>query len=145
MVKSISELAQVTPEWLTVRLQANGHLDDSEEVTNVQIESSSPGSAIETVHLRAEYSPKETGLPRHIFLKIGDPEMCPEREVQFHRDIAVRMDSPPTVPCLDAVWDPAAGRAHLLFVDVSHTHHLGSPSFTETRSTPISSYPMPPA
>ena len=126
MEKPITDLVQVTPEWLTERLQSNGHLEGSGEVANVHVESSSPGSAIETVHLTVDYSSNAIDLPTRIFLKIGDPEMCPEREVFFHNDIAVYMDAPPTVPCLDAIYDPDTGRAHLLFEDVSHTHYHGS-------------------
>lgn len=127
MHKSVSQLSEVTPAWLTTRLQSNGHLARSEAVTGLQVESSSSGSAIATVHLRVEYSSDAIDIPNRLFLKIGDPGMmCPEREVQFHCDVAVQMDAPPTVRCLDAVWDPRADRAHLLFEDVSHTHHHGS-------------------
>ena len=71
MEKPITDLVQVTPEWLTERLQSNGHLEGSGEVANVHVESSSPGSAIETVHLTVDYH-----LTRLIYLRASSSKLA---------------------------------------------------------------------
>jgi hypothetical protein len=47
-----------------------------------------------------------------------------EKEVFFYDVLAPTMPAIPTVRCFDAVYDPAAGKGHLLLEDLSLTHYL---------------------
>ena len=125
MDKSITDIDQVIPAWLTERLRSKGHLAAPAEVTKIQVESSSQNSTNVVAHLNVEYSPGIIDLPSRLFFKTGDADMCVDCEVWFHDDILAYMDASPTIPCFDAVWDRDAGRGHLVFEDVSQTHYHG--------------------
>ena len=121
----ITDVDQITPAWLAERLRSNGHLTAPEDVTKVQVESSSRNSTNLVAHLNLEYAVGVTNLPGSLFFKTGDADMSVNSEVYFHNDILARMDASPTVPCFDAFWDEEAGRGHLVYEDVSRTHFHG--------------------
>ena len=127
-MEPLEQIAQLTPNWLTKRLRANGHLKPTEDVVHVQTESSAVRSATgATVSLfTAQYSPSVKNMPEKFFLKTGDKDGGLPREVQIHCSLFPQMDSPPTVPCFDGLANLGGeGRGHILFQDVSHSHYHG--------------------
>ena len=126
MEMPIAEEGQATPAWLTGRLRANGHLGPSQDVTEVRVVERRPSWANTRVcKLEVEYAPAGVDLPRRYVLKTGGSDGCVDLEAWFHHDVVGHMENPPTVPCFDALCDWDAGRAHLLFEDVSATHYHG--------------------
>ncbi|NKB68602.1 MAG: hypothetical protein GKR89_16185 [Candidatus Latescibacteria bacterium] len=124
MDRPITEIAQVTAQWLGRRLQANGHVADPGAVSGVEIQASSQNSpTVLVAQLKVAYAEGVTGLPAQLFFKSSDADNCAHREIGFHRDILAHMETSPTVRCFDGLWDAAAERGHMLFADVSQTHY----------------------
>ena len=127
MEKLVSDVTQITPQWLTHRLRDNGHLTGDDQVTGVQVVSSSKDDTVTRAFLRAEYSSPSTGLPAEFFLKTGNWQDCTHREARFHGPMLAHMGgSAATVRCFDALHDTGKGLAQVLFEDVSQAHRHGS-------------------
>ena len=77
----ITDVKQVTPEWLTTVLTANGHLH---RVTAVELKSSRQTIISNTYHLELTYSdvaPEES--PSKLFLKLSKPGFDTEIAARF--------------------------------------------------------------
>ncbi len=81
--KPITNIAQVTPAWLTERLRSNGHLTAPQEVTNVEIESPDQNRSNIVAHLNVAYSSGVTDPPDRLFFKMGDAGIGINTEVGF--------------------------------------------------------------
>lgn len=127
MAEPITAFSDVTAEWLTERLRANGHLRN-EHVTEVVVDVRNS----EVARLAVTYSGVAEDLPTGFFLKIGGEDECADLEVLFHRDMVSLMENPPTVPTFDLAHDPDSTRAHMLSRDVSKTHYHHGNSTPET-------------
>src|SRR5262245_33711456 len=116
----ITDVSQVTPDWLTGILRREGHLNQA-AVSAIRTK---PGpkasSTIESLEI--DYTPDSSSdAPKRLILKITRPDrITGPREADFYNRIASRMTDPPTIRCYDAVHD--SGRVHLLLEDLSDTH-----------------------
>jgi len=129
MADVITDVKEVTPEWLTNVLRANGHLDH-EHVTAVELKSSRQ-TIISNIHyLELTYSAVTSERsPSKLFLKLSKPGFDSEiaarfgkRESEFYNVIAKSMNDPPSAPCYDAAFSPDNGKSHMLLADLSETH-----------------------
>jgi len=120
----ITQLEQVTPEWLTQVLKEQGHIKQG-GVINLQEVNRYDHYGL-SVRLEATYSsdvPKT--LTTRFFLKMTKPETTPQnnREVIFYTQIAPLMPESPAVDCYHAAYDSETGVYHLLLEDLSDTHY----------------------
>ncbi len=117
---SIDEL---TPDWLTDILRANGELK-SGHVTDIQ-ETSNSHQASLNYFLSIIYSPDASpSAPKTLFLKLSRPERLPltASEVEYYTKIVVQTPLKITPTCYSAEFDSAKGAYHVLLEDVSATH-----------------------
>ena len=114
----ITNINQVTPDWLTDVLQQSGILDAGSVIDiHFSDDSFSHGGESSSRSFAVTYSQSlpET-IPRYFFLKIGSRKP----EVDFYNHIAPLMTSMPILRCFDAVYEN--GTSHLLFENLSATH-----------------------
>jgi len=131
MDEPITDMAQVSPAWLTRVLQKQGVLTQG-KVTAVHKQPLRATISITSFLARfaASYSddaPKSA--PSRLFLKIARPDFDAalsarawKNEVEFYTTVVNAMSAPATVCCYDAAYAPETGRAHVLLADVSDTH-----------------------
>ena len=131
MDEPITDMAQVSPEWLTRVLQKKGVLTQG-KVTAVQKQPLRATISITSFLARfaASYSddaPKSA--PSRLFLKIAKPDFDAalsarvwKNEVEFYTTVVAAMSDPATVRCYDAAYAPETGKAHVLLEDLSDTH-----------------------
>ncbi len=121
----ITELGQVTADWLTAVLTRSGALIG--QVTAVDVENGRGNWSTNAV-LRLHYAPNAQGdRPERLFLKmvntdLGDGEYFGPSEVDYYTRDYVDVPDAPLIRCYDAAYSPASQRYHLLLDDVSLTH-----------------------
>lgn len=131
-LKTLTELSQATPEWLTGVLSESGCLD-SGRVATVAMEEVDSSSQV--AHLTLGYSAETPGTPpRHVLLKVCDQELearMPQRnkrEIAFYGALAGSKHGLPVVRCHAASYEAAeTDRFHLLLDDPSATTHRAYP------------------
>lgn len=124
MEQPITDIEQVSPEWLTHVLRKKGVLTQG-QVTAVHKKPSQPTLTSLIVRLEASYSDDAPiSVPSRLFLKIAKPDFgaIGKTEIAFYTTVADAMSDPPTVRCYDAVYSPETGASYLLLADVSDTH-----------------------
>lgn len=126
MTTVITELNQVTPEWLTAVLTQNGALQSGEVIA---IETADGrGNWSQNGVLKIQYSAGAQGeRPECLFLKLvdadtGDGEYFDDSEVTYYTRDYVGMDNVPLIRCYDAAYSAAQLRYHILLDDLSATH-----------------------
>ncbi|MCP4151986.1 MAG: phosphotransferase [bacterium] len=135
--KLVTNIDEVTPQWLTDVLKKSGSLTNG-EVTGVRkkFEHMTFGSSFYT--LKLTYSDNQTPAPANLFLKISKKGMdvaAFKKEVEFYTTGTKTMGEvkPNVMTCYDAVYCPVSNRAHLLFDHLSKTHF-----------SLLATYPLPP-
>lgn len=122
----ITNLNQVTPEWLSSVLLDSGALTSGAVVTLDAVAGEGNWSSSGTLRLR--YSEDAGGeRPQHLFLKMvntdtGDGEFFGPSEVTYYTRDYVDVDNAPLLRCFDGQYSEALQRYHLLLQDVSQTH-----------------------
>ncbi len=124
----ITNLEQVTAEWLTAVLHRSGALTQGAvvwfEADSGQGNWSTSGS------LSLHYSSDAQGeRPSHLFLKLvdadtGDGEFFGSSEVDYYLRDYVEVPDAPLLRCYDGRYSAAIHRYHLLLEDVSATHKM---------------------
>ena len=122
--------SQVTPEWLTARLRAQGRLSRGEVAAiAVDAQAFNKGYLSNIARLRVTYSAEAVGeRPEALFLKMSKPGLHPElwargrHEIEFYQRVAAESEGLPVPRCYDAAWDSDAQVSHLLLDDLSATH-----------------------
>ena len=122
---AITDPNQISPEWLTQRLRANGHLNQG-EVVSVEITSQSNARSM-IASYAVEYSEgtPETA-PRRLILKIPLPHPDNAHEIQFYQELSA--DIPGAIRCFDAVYSSETESGHLLMEDLAETHDSHPPA-----------------
>ncbi len=123
MDEPITDMGQVSPEWLTRVLQKRGFLNQG-KVTAVHKQplratiSLTSGLARFAVSY-SDDAPKSA--PLRLFLKIAKLDFDAalsarmwKNEVDFYTTVVAAMSAPATVRCYAAVYAPETGKAHLL-------------------------------
>jgi thiamine kinase-like enzyme len=129
MADVITDVKEVTPDWLTTVLRASGHLDQG-QVTAVELKSSRETIISSIHHLQLRYTTDiSERSPSKLFLKLTkdgfDSAIAArfgKRESEFYNVIAKSMDHPPSATCYDAAFSPDTGKSHMLLADLSETH-----------------------
>jgi hypothetical protein len=122
----ITNLEQVTTEWLTAVLHENGALTQG-TVTAITSDAGR-GNWSESGSLQLDYSPDAQGeRPSRLFLKMvdtdtGDGEFFLPSEVDYYLRDYVDVPDAPLLRCYDGRFSPQLQRYHLLLEDVSATH-----------------------
>ncbi len=125
----ITDLAEVTPAWLTGVLRHSGVLPAG-EVTGVGVDAK-PTYTSTVARLALTYSAgAPPTAPTRLFLKLARPASTQRvvgnaqrrHEVEFHNRVAAMMPHPLVVRCHHAAYAEETGACHLLFDDVSQTH-----------------------
>jgi len=127
----ITNVSQVTPEWLTKTLQKQNFADWAHEISVQAVNCTHHTSTwfADIAFLEVSYSGKETSqVPRQLLLKVSKSDLKSidllygKKEVEFYNLIAKEMYDPPLVCCYDAVYRPDSGNSHILLRDLSKTH-----------------------
>ncbi len=115
MTAIITDINQITPDWLTAILKREGTLERGNVVDlTCQTEER---SAATIAHLKIRYdADTPPGAPHQLFLKIGGRR----NEVIFHTKIAPEMGDAPVLRSYDAAFDHQT--QHLLLTDASVSH-----------------------
>jgi thiamine kinase-like enzyme len=129
MADVITEVKQITPEWLTTVLRASGYLQH-ERVTAVEVKSSRQTIISNTHRLELTYSTAAAERsPSKLFLKLSRPDFDSgiaarfgKKEREYYTLIANRTTDPPSAICYDVAFSPDTGKSHLLLADLSETH-----------------------
>jgi hypothetical protein len=122
----ITNLEQITTEWLTAILTHSGALTQG-SVTAVTI-ATGRGNWSERGSLNLHYSPDAQGeRPSRLVLKMvntdtGDGEFFLPAEVDYYLRDYVDVPDAPLLRCYDGRYAAAIHRYHLLLEDVSATH-----------------------
>lgn len=125
----ITQVEQVTPQWLTAVLHQSPALTNG-QVVAVEL-AGGRGNWSQNGRLHLTYSPDAQGeCPTHLFLKlvstdIGDGEFFLPAEVTYYTRDYLDVPDAPLVRCYHAAYDPAQHRYHLLLADLSATHQAG--------------------
>lgn len=125
MSEPITDIEQLTNEWLTGVLRRGGFLNEGCAVSfDVKQMRSLPISKV--FHLAVAYSADAPAdAPTRLFLKVSQPTLqshFSQKEVEFYRTVAPRVPELPLIRCYDAAFSHATGAAHVLLEDVSETH-----------------------
>ena len=113
----------VTPQWLSARLQSKGLLNTGKIVS---IDSRFLGGIYlaKSAILKIHYDQEKTDGPQSLFIKISDPDEqfgdVSAGEIAFFRQ-----HYPTTLPiiqCIDSFIDEESGKGCLLLEDISQTH-----------------------
>jgi Ser/Thr protein kinase RdoA (MazF antagonist) len=135
MSEPITDIEQLTSEWLTGVLRREGVLGEG-RVVSCDVERARTLLISKVFHLSVSYSAgAPDDAPTRLFLKISRPALqsrFSQKEVEFYQVVAPRVPELPLIRCYDAAFSSASGAAHLLLDDVSETH---------TQSVP----PLPPS
>ncbi|MBZ0286932.1 MAG: ecdysteroid 22-kinase family protein [Anaerolineae bacterium] len=126
MAQVITDIEQVTPDWLTDRLQNAGTLTCG-GVTHIDAETSRPFGSIVS-RLKLTYSADAPDdAPRKLFLKVADPDAHRQypgrgkREIEFYGAIPAGDYARLPLPrCYDAVVSDEG--FHLLLDDLTDSH-----------------------
>jgi hypothetical protein len=133
MSEPLTDLVQVTPQWLTEVLLACGCLPRG-RVSGVQITSQASYTST-LARLCVSYTADAPeSAPSRLLLKLSRPDPRQRvvgseqrrAEVTFHTALAKMMPDPPVAPCHRAVFSEETGASDLLFDDLSATHIAGS-------------------
>lgn len=122
----ITNLEQVTPEWLTAVLTNSGALTHG-SVTAFDVDAGQ-GNWSTSGSLRLRYTAGAQGeCPSRLFLKMvntdtGDGEFFGPSEVTYYRRDYVGVTDAPLLRCYDGRFLQSLQRYHLLLQDVSQTH-----------------------
>ena len=139
MDEVITHAEQVTPEWLTETLRRNGFLARG-GVKDVSVKLTRAMTVSIVSRLEVSFSTDApTHAPRHLFLKLSNPDFpieaprdLPPAEIVFYTSIAREMTDPPVPRCYDAAYSRDTGRTHLLLEDLTETHEQPSPYLPPT-------------
>jgi hypothetical protein len=122
----ITNLEQVTAEWLTAVLRRSGALTHG-VVVGFEADSGR-GNWSSSGSLQLQYSPDAQGeRPSRLFLKMvdadtGDGEFFGSSEIDYYLRDYVDVPDAPLLRCYDGHYVAAIHRYHLLLEDVSATH-----------------------
>ena len=132
----LTNLKQLTPEWLTKQLGKNGHLLDG-EVATISV------APLQKHHLSLglTYSAqKSETLPHKMILKWYAPEYPHGiNEGWFYQQIAPEMDTAQVPQCYDVGMDEETGQTHILLTDLSDTHFMPVAPFDQLPQTSFKS------
>jgi hypothetical protein len=125
MSEPITDIEQLTNEWLTGRLRRGGFLDEG-CVVRFDVKQARALLISRVFHLAVTYSAAAPAdAPSRLFLKISSPALesrFSQKEVEFYNTVAPLAPELPLIRCYDAAFSSASGAAHLLLEDVSDTH-----------------------
>ncbi len=127
----ITDVCQITPEWLTKILKEKNCAPWADEISVEEITCTRHSSTwfADIAFLKVSYAGKGAQqAPQQLFLKVSKADLKSadllygKREVEFYNLIAKEMPDPPLVNCYAAVYQPESGRSHILLSDLSQTH-----------------------
>jgi len=126
--KVITNIEQLTPEWLTRIFKNKGYLSQG-KVTKV-IKKSSQVTTSSNVHfLELSFSDDAQNEPisPEIVVKIIKPvgvtnKYLGQHEAKFYSIVAETMNEIPIPTCYDAAFSEETGLSHIILENLSHTH-----------------------
>ncbi len=119
----ITNIEQVTADWLSCRLFSSNVLAANEMVQQIAVREVKQTAPSFIAFIEVDYT-AGCNAPRKLVLKFPQRVPASNREVEFYQHVAALMPRSPTVPCFDAAFDPESGAYHLLMLDVSDTHMM---------------------
>lgn len=126
----ITDVAQVTPDWLTKIL--NSDRPGKAIVTDIQVLDSRTTHVSTVYKLAVRFTEANADYPTRLFLKLSNPDFQwnDDKEIVFYRDIMARLTGNSrswiNVPCYSVGYDPITKRSHLLLQDLSETYFARS-------------------
>jgi hypothetical protein len=137
----ITDLAQVTPEWLTSVLHENGYLHQGKVISVHNLLTKTLALSV-VARLELLFSADAApSVPSNLFLKISRPDLpraitseLQGKEVEFYNCVPALMSDPPFIRCYDAAYSQESGRIHLLLDDLSETHFQTEPPLSPAQA-----------
>ena len=136
--KVIQNPQQVTAEWLTARLRANGILDAGEVIAVGFDDRTKPDRVANRIRVRySENAPADA--PRSLSYRfnnngaarVDDKRLCGAvREARFYTQMAPQTNPRPVAQLYDAGIHEQTGETYLLLEDLNGTHELAHKSDT---------------
>ena len=123
--KIITDIEQLTPEWLTSIFKNKGYLSQG-KVTKIILKHSEVTITSNMHFLKVKFSndaQTEPSIP-HIVVKIPKPvvKILGTHEAKFYSIIAETMNQGRIPTCYDAVFSEESGWSHIILEDLSKTH-----------------------
>ncbi len=125
--KVITDIEQLTPEWLTCIFKNKGYLSQG-KITKI-IKKNSQETVSSNVHfLELNFSPDAQTEPAspEIVVKIPKPnnisKFFGKHEAKFYSFVAETMNEMPIPTCYDAAFSEETGLSHIMFENLSKTH-----------------------
>lgn len=129
MAGVITDIEQVTSEWLTATLRKNGFLKFG-KVIAVQIKETKELFLVVIYRFEVVYSEDAPPTaPTKLFLKFSRPDLSRQisaetnlKEIEFYAKIAPAMNNASFIKCYDAAFSSESNKTHLLLEDLTETH-----------------------
>lgn len=123
----ITDAKQITPEWLTTRLRANGRLPTG-EASSVTLGEPFESTGANWTPVAVEYDGADEDAPQSLMFKLLHKERYDGgyNEVVLYTDFAAQMPDPPVGALYDFAHDEDTRALYLLLQDISKTHKLAS-------------------
>ena len=133
--KVITDIEQLTPEWLTCIFKNKGYLSQG-KVTKIILDHSEVTITSNMHFLKVKFSndaQTEPSIP-HIVVKFPKPvvKILGTHEAKFYSIIAETMNQGTIPTCYDAVFSEESGWSHIILEDLSKTH-LGICDYPPTK------------
>ena len=119
----ITDPTEITPDWITSRLRANGQLPAG-RARRVTLGEPFESTAAFWTPLDVEYDGANDDAPHRLLYKLYREAWYGGgvHETVFYSDFVADMADPPVGVCYDFAYDDAAKQCYLLLQDISATH-----------------------
>jgi len=128
MTTVLTNIQQVTPDWLTGLFRRKGLLSEN-RVVDIQITPFKATNISKAYFLQVSYLVATTDVPTRLFVKLPTPDdRWKDKEIEFYTRVAPFMlrsweeSQSLFLKCYDAAYMPATNHSHLILEDVSETH-----------------------
>ncbi|MFX0002039.1 MAG: hypothetical protein ACFE9J_01015, partial [Candidatus Hermodarchaeota archaeon] len=123
--KIITNIEQLTPEWLTIIFKNKGYLSQG-KVTKIILKHTEVTITSNMHFLKVKFSNDAQTKPSipHIVVKIPKPvgKILGIHEAKFYSIIAETMNQGRIPTCYNAVFSEESGWSHIILEDLSKTH-----------------------
>ena len=122
--KVITNIEQLTPDWLTNIFKNNGYLTQGKITEIISIIPLREGSITYSLELKFSEDAQREELSSNIVVKTlsYDDKLLRTREAKFYSIVAKTMSEKPIPTCYDSVFSEETGLSHIILENFSRTH-----------------------
>ena len=121
-IKIITDIEELTPEWLTNIFKNNGYLNQG-TVSEIVSRHSLRGLTY-SLQLKFSDDAQRESIPSDLVVKMISPDdiFLKTREAKFYSIVSKTMSEMPIAICYDAAYSEKTGSSHIILNDFSKTH-----------------------